>query len=168
MEQWRLQARRLTTLAAILLWTAVGLPGCGRERPPAPPVGITVKPPANGDDPLHPLRFTISNGSSELRDVIVLCLVERIATSTMRLSDNSERVGMFAVMAPLATETVSCEPQVYLDHERIRLESATVAIDLEFLDAGASDRRSLTFTYDAARNPSGRLTWNLTKVTRGP
>jgi len=167
MEQWRLQARRATILAATLLWAAFMLPGCGREQPPQPPVGITVTAPADGDDPLHPLRFTIRNGSSELRDVIVLCLVERIATSTMRLTDNSERVGVFAVMAPLAAQTVICEPQVYLD-ERIRLERATVAIDLEFLDAGATDGRSLTFRFDAARNSSGRLTWKLRKVTPGP
>ena len=140
------------------------------RRSPAPDVlfGVTVRPPADRDEQLNPMPFTIATGATGLRDLVVLCIVDRIVTDTMSLAGNMERAGRFERVEPHTETTVLCDPQVFLDPGRIAVQQATVAIDLEFEADGMSGRQSASFTYEATRHARDGLRWHLTRVTRGP
>lgn len=126
---------------------------------------LTVRPPADNEERLDTMPFAITAGATGVRDLVALCTIERIATNTMTIVDNTELMGNIDRLDPGTSRTVHCDPQVYLDPGRIDVQQATVTLALEFVADGIAGRQSAAFTYEAARDAGEGLRWHLTHVT---
>jgi hypothetical protein len=159
----------LTLLATAACRNAVRTEDGGADgSAEAPFFGITVTPPPDGSEDLTPMAFVVRNGPREISGGAVQCHLERIETSTMRVSDNVEQAEEFTTLAPRAEHAVHCDPLVFLDAASgVNLAEARVTIDLEFEVAQIPDRQFARFTFDASRDRSGRLRWGAADATGG-